>query len=81
MSTLKELMLNKSNLVSTEYGDLAHKYTNSSVLDLFATGGAMRHLTEDAIILKIANALSEDFDLAVRAIFIYFRYSWWTRRT
>lgn len=53
----------------TENGALAYKTTNSSLLDLFGTIGALRNRTDKEIIDKFTKAFSEDKLLATKMMF------------
>ena len=62
-------MKNSSNFVRTENGALTHKTTNSAVLDMFATGGAMRKRSDEDKILMFKKAYDENPTLALKCLF------------
>ena len=62
-------MKNSSNFVRTENGALTHKTTNSAVLDMFATGGAMRKRSNEDKILMFKKAYDENPTLALKCLF------------
>ncbi|MEC0031190.1 DUF2828 family protein [Bacillus cereus] len=62
----------ETNLTRTENGALAHKSTDSYLLDFFAQGGAMRNRSDMDIITMFSKAFAEDELLALRTLF-YFR--------
>lgn len=63
---------NATNVAYTENGARAFKTTKSSLVDLFAQGGAMRNRSEQDKIDAFVKAFSEDELLAMKMLF-YFR--------
>lgn len=58
-----------SNIKTTENGALAHSHLNSSVLELFASIGAMRPRSEGDIKQKFLSAYNEDPILTTKMLF------------
>lgn len=58
-----------SNYKLTENGALAHRHLNSTVLELFATIGAMRPRTDEEIKQKFLSAYREDPVLTTKMLF------------
>lgn len=65
MDALKD----QTNFKYTENGGIARKTTKSDVLDMFATGGAMRNRSDADVITVFSNAYDEDPDLAMKCLF------------
>jgi hypothetical protein len=63
---------NATNFTYTENGAIAHKTTKSSIVDFFATAGAMRTRNERDIITMFNKAFSEDALIAMKMLY-YFR--------
>lgn len=62
-------LTNQTNFHYTENGGITRKTTKSDVLDMFATGGAMRNRSKADIITVFQNAYNEDPDLAMKCLF------------
>lgn len=60
---------NHFNETYTTNGALAYKSTKSSVLDLFAQGGAMRQRGDFDVISLVSKAFSEDATLTLKTLF------------
>ena len=58
-----------SNEKLTENGAFALKSTNSALMDLFGTIGAMREQSEEEIVMSFLAAYSEDRLLAMKMLF------------
>ena len=58
-----------ANRTRTENGAVTPLTTNSDVLDLFATVGALRSAQDQEIVSRFRRAWAEDRDLAVRTLF------------
>lgn len=69
MNTFLNQMTKDSNITRTENGGVAHKHTDSKVLDMFATGGAYRARSDEDVILLFKNAFEEDKELAMKCLF------------
>lgn len=67
-----DALKNELNVAHTLNGAKAFATTNSSLLDFFAAGGAMRSRPEPDIIRLFSKAFAEDALLALKALF-YFR--------
>lgn len=63
---------NATNYTHTENGAIAHKTTKSSIVDFFASAGAMRTRSEKDIINMFNKAFAEDSLIAMKMLF-YFR--------
>lgn len=59
----------QTNFKYTENGGIARKTTKSDVLDMFATGGAMRNRSDADVITVFSNAYDEDPSLAMKCLF------------
>ncbi len=59
----------EANRTYTENGAATLRSTQSDVLDLFATIGALRRANEEAIIARFVKAFAEDADLAMKTLF------------
>lgn len=57
------------NFGLTENGGIKHTSTLNKVLDMFATGGAMRHRSDEDIIRMFKGAYEENPTLALRCLF------------
>ena len=57
------------NYTRTENFGLAHRHTDSKVLELFGLGAAYRSRSDDDCILLFKNAYEEDPDLAMKCLF------------
>lgn len=62
----------ETNVTSTENGDRAFKTTYSELLDLFASGGALRQASQTDVVKLFSKALAEDTLLGIKSMF-YFR--------
>jgi len=60
---------NEANYTTTENGAKTHISTQSAVLDLFATIGALRYATNEDIRNRFYKAYAEDPDLATKILF------------
>lgn len=69
MNTFMNHMVQNSNFTITENGEIAHKHTDSKVLDMFAMGGSYRNRTDADCILLFKNAFEENRDLAMKCLF------------
>lgn len=69
MNTFMNHMVQNSNFTITENGEIAHKHTNSKVLDMFAMGGSYRNRTDADCILLFKNAFAENRTLAMKCLF------------
>ena len=58
-----------SNLKTTENGAMAHSHLNNSVLELFASIGAMRPRSDEDIKQKFLSAYNEDPVLITKMLF------------
>lgn len=58
-----------TNFTKTENGALAHKTTQSDLLDMFALGGSMRKRSEEDIILMFRKAFAENPLYALKCLF------------
>ena len=63
------LLKKEMNTTFTENGAAAYASTNSNCLDLFAAVGALRHVSEDEIVLRFTRAFTEDRDIAMKILF------------
>ena len=68
-STLLNSMKAATNFEYTTNGAVGHKTTGSKVLDMFATGAAMRERSDADVILLFKNAMAEDEVLALKCLF------------
>lgn len=64
-----QYLKNEANLTFTENGAVTNKSTGDYNIDLFATIGAIRHLTDEEIINRFVRAYAEDKDIAMKIIF------------
>ncbi len=64
-----DLLKNEANLTRTENGAVTYRTTASDCLDLFATIGALRRVSEDEIVTRFLRAYAEDADLAMKLLF------------
>lgn len=69
MNTFLNELKNNTNIIDTENGGVAHKTTNSKVLDMFALGGSYRCRSDEDVILLFKNAYEEDPLLAMKCLF------------
>lgn len=69
MNTFMNNLKNATNFDYTENGALAHKTTNSAVLDMFALCGAYRNRSNEDCILAFKKAFEEDKTLALKCLF------------
>ena len=69
MNTFLNQMQRNSNIDFTENGGVTRKTTESSVLDMFATGGAYRNRSDADCILLFKNAFEENRNLAMKCLF------------
>ena len=60
---------NAANKTYTENGAVTLATTGDSCLDLFATVGALRHVSKEEICLRFQRAYAEDRDLAMKILF------------
>ena len=58
-----------ANVTQTENGAVTPLTTNSDVLDLFSTIGALRSADKEEIVRRFQRAWAEDRDLAIRTLF------------
>jgi len=72
LDELETTMNGDGNVAFTENGAVAFASTNSSVLDFFANGGALRSRDESSIVNVFEKAYAENPLLATKAMF-YFR--------
>lgn len=68
-NTFMDALEDQTNFKYTENGGVSRKTTKSSVLDMFATGGAMRNRSDEDVITVFSNAYDEDPDLAMKCLF------------
>ena len=68
-STLLNSMKAITNYEYTTNGAVGHKTTGYKVLDMFATGAAMRERSDSDVILLFKNAMAEDEVLALKCLF------------
>ena len=64
-----EFLKKAANKTYTENGAATYVSTKSDCLDLFATIGALRHASDEDIILRFTRAYAEDADLAMKMLF------------
>ena len=64
-----DFLRHTANQTHTENGAVTPLTTQSDVLDLFSTIGALRSATEQEIVSRFRRAWAEDRDLAVRTLF------------
>ena len=69
MNTFLNGLQRETNFDYTENGALAHKSTNSKVLDMFALCGSFRTLTDNDCIYMFKQALQENESLAMKCLF------------
>lgn len=69
MNNLLNSMKQDTNYTHTENGALAHKTTNSALMDMFAMGAAMRKRSNEDVILMFKKAYEEDKTLALKCLF------------
>lgn len=60
---------NEANYTTTENGATTHISSQSNVLDLFATIGALRDATDEEVLKRFYKAFAEDRDLAMKILF------------
>lgn len=60
---------NEANKTFTENGAVTNESTMSFCLDLFATIGALRRVSDDEIITRFIRAFTEDKDIAMKILF------------
>ena len=60
---------NEANHTTTENGATTHISSQSNVLDLFATIGALRHANDEEVLKRFYRAFTEDPDLAMKILF------------
>ena len=60
---------NAANKTYTENGAVTLETTGDCCLDLFATVGALRHVSEEEICLRFQRAYAEDRDIAMKILF------------
>ena len=60
---------NEANHTTTENGATTHISSQSNVLDLFATIGALRHADDEEVLKHFYRAFAEDPDLAMKILF------------
>ena len=60
---------NHFNETTTTNGAVAYKSTQSTVLDLFSQGGAMRQRSDNDIVVLFSKAFAEDATLAMKTLF------------
>lgn len=68
-NSLFNAMATAGNRTVTTNGEVAHKTTNNSVLDLFSRGGAMRTASDSDLLLMFNKAMAEDSLLATKTMF------------
>ena len=69
MNNLLNTLKNETNYTHTENGALAHKTTNSALMDMFAMGAAMRNRSDEDVILMFKKAFAENAELAMKMLF------------
>ncbi len=69
MSNLLNAIKIDTNYTLTENGAVTHQTTFNKVLDLFALGGAYRHVNDKKIEELFGDAYREDKDLALKCLF------------
>lgn len=68
-SSFLDNLKNESNYTFTEKGGTTHISTQSDVLDLFATIGALRDASDYEVLKRFYKAFAEDRDLAMKILF------------
>ena len=68
-NTMKQMLMEESNMTVTQNGAATYRSTLSDCLDLFATVGALRHASDDDIINRFIHAYAEDRDVAMKILF------------
>lgn len=69
MNSFVNNLIQNTNFTETENGAIAHSTTQSSVLDLFALGGAYRNRSEEDCRILFGRAYSEDKKNALKCLF------------
>ncbi|MEG2116322.1 MAG: DUF2828 family protein [Clostridia bacterium] len=66
---MKELLKNEANITYTENGAVTYLSSNSALVDLFSTIGALRVANEQEIIDRFEMAFAEDRTIAMKILF------------
>ena len=69
MNRFASALASQENKTLTENGAKTYKSSLSSVLDLFASGGAFRTRDEKSIELAVGKAFAEDPELTLKTLF------------
>lgn len=69
MNSFVNNLIQNTNFTETENGAIAHSSTQSSVLDLFALGGAYRNRSEQDCRILFGKAYAEDKENALKCLF------------
>ena len=69
MNKMLSALKSSNNYVATENGAIAHKTTESALLDMFAMGGAMRNRSIDDVTLMFKKAYQENPMYALKCLF------------
>ena len=64
-----EYLKNEANIAYTENGAVSNATTGSDCLDLFATVGALRRVSDEEIITRFVRAYTENRDAAMKLLF------------
>lgn len=69
MKNFTDLLAEASNVAYTEKGAVSYASSLDSIVDLFSLGGASRRMTKDSRKSLIRNAIGQNTDLGIRALF------------
>lgn len=69
MNTFMNGLKAANNFIRTENGAIAHRTTQSDLLDMFALGGAYRNRTDDDVKILFRNAYTENSVYALKCLF------------